>query len=296
MTDLFIGSWYRASVSDLSADKIVSSGYKYLIFGSQRTNGIELYDLQGNKFIPLLTPKDKETRYIMPVVGDSGKGFCIKQDSIFLEKRRDEIISFDLNTLQSTSTGLIIKQQYENLALSHEEERLAFVYSTSLDSPPKLGVYNIADRKIEKSFDIDRRFFEMPIIIVWKPDNKGIVLWSTMISPTPPPPTEIEIASGTSKILDENPYDYKGKYILATDRKQKAVYLKNIVTGVRKTIVKNNNTGHSFNLSRDGKYVTYGWLRGLGFETLTIVDLESQQNFQLKMDDHPSTVLGLVLW
>jgi hypothetical protein len=54
-------------------------------------------------------------------------------------------------------------------------------------------------------------------------------------------------------------------------------------------------SGHFYSISRDGRYLIYGWSRGMDRETLTIEDVETQKKYQIKLNDL-GTVLGLALW
>lgn len=84
--------------------------------------------------------------------------------------------------------------------------------------------------------------------------------------------------------------------MLAMDGKKESVYVHDLEGGERQIIVKKNATGHSFSLSPDGKFVVLGWLRGLGFETLAIIEISSNRRLDIRLKNHPSTVLGLALW
>lgn len=164
--------------------EIISSDYKFLIFGSQNSHGIELYDLKLGKFIPFLIPegdgKNVDVRYVDPVVGKSGKGFCLLEKNIF-QRRKAEVIKFDLGTLQSHPTKIILKQPYASgLALSYDEKRLALVQAASFADSPILSIYDLQEEKIEKTFAVDQRFLSDSINIVWNEDNKGIVLWDNI--------------------------------------------------------------------------------------------------------------------
>jgi len=282
--------------NDLPKKEIVSSGYKFLIFGNQNFKGLELYDFESGKFKPFLVPENNAIRYVEPVIGESGKGYCIKEENPFdLKNRKDEIITFDMKTLEKRCTRTVIRQKYANLAISSDEKRLAFIFSPTDNNIPLLGLYDTVKEKIEKAFPIDRSFFENPIKILWKPDNKSIVIWTTLANG--PPAIEFDIELGSSYKIDNFPLAYKHEYMLAMDDKKESVYLLNLESGNKETLIKKNVTGHSFSLSRDGKYFVYGWLRGIGgFEILTIMDIKTKRELQISLKKHPSTVSGLALW
>lgn len=286
----------RPLQNDLPPNDIISSGYKLLAFGSQNSDGIELYELKGGKITAFLIPKNKNVRYIKPVVGKSGKGYCIKEENTFdIGKKTDQIIAFNLNTFKHQPTKTIIRQRYAKLAISPDEAKLAFIFVSAKDSVPLLGVYNPDKDRIEKTFPVDKIFYEVPIEILWKSDNKSVVMWSTLVGG--PPAVEINTETGRSHQLDNFPLDFNGKYMLAMDGNKEGVYLQNLESEEKQIIVKKIVTEHSFILSRDGKFVIYGWLRGTGgFETLAIMDIKTKRKFQIKLENHPSTVLGLALW
>jgi len=292
VASFIFNAWCEANINTLPVDEIVASGHKYLIFGSQDTNGIELYDLKQKKFIPFLIPAKKDIIYRDPVVGTSGKGYCIRLTGIFdTASNTVDLISFDLNFLNHQPARSLQIKKYAAFALSPDEKKIALVYATSLDSPYLIGIYNIAKGKIENTFSVDSRF-ETPLGIVWKSDNKTVVIWSALMSS--PPAVEIDAKTGQSQNIDNFPLDYKGKYMLAMDGKKETIYFQDLSSGEKHIIVKKNATGHSFSISRDGKYVVLGWLRGLGAETLTVMEIKSKRRFQLKTTE--GTVLGLVLW
>ena len=284
--------------NDLPRKEVVLSGYKFLIFGNQNFKGLELYNLESGQFKSFLVPENNVIRYVEPVIGESGKGYCIKEENPFdLKNRKDEIISFDLKTLEKryTNTKTVIKQKYANLAISPDEIRLAFIFSPIDNNIPLLGIYDTVQEKIEQTFPIDRSFFENPIKILWKPDNKSIVIWTTLANGTPA--IEFDIELGRPHKIDNFPLTYEHEYMLGMDSKKESVFLLNIENGKKETLIKKNATGHSFSLSRDGKYFIYGWLQGIGgFEILTIRDIKSKRELQISLKKHPGTVSGLALW
>lgn len=283
--------WYIANVNNLLVDDIVATGHRYLVFGSQKTNGIELYDLKQQKLIHFLVPAEKDFIYSDPVIGASGKGFCMKHAKIFdPASGAIELISFDLNLLRYQTIGNLPMRKYEAFSLSPDETKLAIVYAISLDSPYLMGIYDIAAGRMEKTFSFDS--FKTSEEILWKTDNRNVVLWSTLIDG--PSAMEIDTETGKLRTLENFPLDYKGKYMIAMDSRKKSVYMQDLESGEKQVIVKDNATGHAFSLSRNGQYVIFGWLRGLGAETLTIMEAKSKRKFQLKTTE--GIVLGLALW
>jgi len=280
--------------NDLSPGELISSGYRYIVFGSQNLNGIALYDLESEKIIPFIISKDRRIRYVNPVVGKSGKGYCIKEENIFKSKmKKNEIITFDLNTLKKGTTKVIIKQEYANISISPDETKLAFIFASVENKTPLLGIFNTKTENIEKTLPVYKHFFTSPVRIVWK-SNTEIIIWSKLKEG--PPALEYDIVSGRSHMIDNFPLDYKNSLLLALDRKKESVYVQNLETGKKKVLVRNNATGHDFSLSSDGNYVLYGWLRGMGIETLTVTNIKSGEKYQIKLKKHPSTVLGLSIW
>ena len=88
---------------------ILTAGYRYLVFGSQVTNGITLYDIGNEKFLSFLEPQDKESRYLHPVIGVSGRGFCIKEKDIFdINRKNGEIVAFNLSSMTHDKTNIRI--------------------------------------------------------------------------------------------------------------------------------------------------------------------------------------------
>jgi len=281
-------------LENLTSDEIMSSGYRYLIFGSQTTNGVQLYDFRSKRFVSLLVPGNKSVRYMEPVVGKSGKGFCIKEENTFdFERKKNEIIVFDLNTLESRSIRTILKQRYSNLALSPDETKLALIFISSTNASPLLGIFNVVEESMGQTFPVDKRFIENPITILWKPDSRGVVIWDSI---TGLPAVEIDALTGHSKMVEDYPLDYKNGYMLVMGKESKNLFIHNLGTNKRHLLKIKHRTAHALTLSRDGKYLIYGWLRGKGFETLTIMEVQSGKRFQIKMDNHPSTILGLTLW
>lgn len=294
ITCLLFKAWSEDKINNLTADEIVESGHSYLIFGSQSTSGIELYDLKQKKFINFIIPTSKDTIYKDVVVGISGKGYCIGLTDIFNnDSRKIELISFDLNLQNKHSAENLPIKKYATLSLSPDENKLAIVYASSLDSPYVIGIYNVATRNIETTFPVDSRY-ETPLSIAWKSDNKTIAIWSTLINGQPA--VEIDTTTGQSHSIGNFPIEYKGNYMILMDSKKESVYSQDLSSGEKHTIVEKNATGHSFSVSKDGKYVVFGWLRGLGgAETITVMEIKSRRRLQIKTT-HTGTVLGLALW
>ena len=284
----------------LSVEELLSHGFKYLVFGSQNTDGIEIYDFKKGNFVSLLIPeqkeaKQREARYLEPIVGMSGKGFCIKEKDIFnFNKKEGQLITFDLKTFKSNSTGIRLKQIYANLAISSNEKWLASVYFNDANLLPVLGIISTNEQKIKKEFPVDKRFYDNPIVIFWTPDNNNIILWDTI---TGHPAIEIDTSSGSKSTLNNFPLDMKDNIILLENKENNNIIVMDSNSQQQKqTIIKQNSTGHSFKLSNDGQYMVFGWLSGFGFETLSVMELSSKISFNIKLKNHASTVLGLSLW
>ncbi|MGA1871984.1 MAG: hypothetical protein ACMUJM_26000 [bacterium] len=293
---IYIINKYWNTFDNILPDELISKGYKYIIFGSQRTNTIELYDLKKGSFIELLPPnKDIDSRFLEPVIGISGIGYCIKEKSRFnIKNKVGELITFSLQTLKYRRIDTVnIFNTYANLALSDNEQKLAFIFSHNLQSIPVLGILDTTDEIIKENISIDKRFLKNPIQLIWKPDNKNIVIWDTLSGL---PAVEINTFTGESKIIDYYPFDYyKDQYILVSGAHKENICLFDLKQNKKHRIC---YAGHTMKFSRDGKYFVSGRGRGIGsFETLEIIDImDFKKRFQVKMDDHPSTSLGLDIW
>lgn len=283
----------KDDLEELPSKEILANGYKYFVFGSSNSEGIEIYDIRNNKFDDLLIPEQKGISYSDPVVGRSGKGYCIKEKDIFdLKKKEGQIITFDLNTFKSNATGIKIKQQYANLSISPDEKRLALVYLSNVKSTPVLGIINTNEQKIEKELPIDQHFFDNPLVIFWKPDNNYVILWDTI---TGLPAIEVDASSEEKSVLTNYPLDIKTNRILFDENK--SIKLIELDSQEKpQVIIKQNATGHLFSLSSDGRYMVFGWLSGLGFENVGVMELSSKRLFHIKLKNHPSAVIGLCLW
>ncbi len=285
----------RTLDNKLSTKEIISAGHRYIVFGSQRTGGIELFDFRDAQFHSLISTPDINIRqYMMPVVAANGKGFCIKQEHTFnAEKKTNEIIAFDLNTLENKSTGIKIKMSYANLAISHDSNKLAFVFKQYSNDKPSLGILNINKNKISRIISVDERFAEYPVKTIWKPDGQTVVIWDTI---TDQPAIEINTTNNRTKLIAEYPLDFKNDLALFMDRASKSYYLLEPQNKKQTSVDINHVTAHSFKISRDGKFLLYGWLKGKGFETLVIRKIGTDREYQIALDNHPSTVLGLDIW
>lgn len=288
-------SYYKKP--EMQRKEIVESGYQYLVYGSQNSNGIEVYDIKNDKFIPIITPEKFEVRFENPVIGRSGKGYCVRIESIEGSmKARANIVSFDIiSRTHNLIKTLMINEFNTKMALSPNEKMLSLIVSGQEDSNPVLTIIDTADMKIIHKIVIDERFYQSQVIMTWKPDNKNILLWDAF---TDLPAVEININTGAMKELGYLPLDCKDDVALvASDRMLSRVYLVNLKTGNKADIDLYYKTAHSLSLSSDAKYLIYGWLRGIGgFESLVVRDIQSQKEFQLKLKNHPSTVMGLSLW
>ena len=152
-----------------------------------------------------------------------------------------------------------------------------------------LGIYDISQGLIEKQITIEYRFATDSEDILWKPDNEHIEIRDRS-SKLP----AVEINYKTEKYrneLPEYPRYYNGDFIIFEDADGK-IYFVNQKKNIRYKI----KAGHSYSLSRDNRYLVYGWARGMDRETLTIMDIETQKKYQIKFKNHPGTVLGLALW
>ena len=86
--------------NNLTSQEIISYGFKYMVFGSQNTNGIDLYDIKNEKFIRFIIPENKKIRYILPVINKSGRGYCIRKDETDINHIKDAIVAIDVNHLK----------------------------------------------------------------------------------------------------------------------------------------------------------------------------------------------------
>lgn len=283
----------------LRSSDIVQSGYRYLVFGNQNTDGIELYDIKNGQFNPFLVgDKTKLVRYINPVIGKSGKGFCVRTEWMpGTTKAKVELVSIDITARTHANLPIATKDSFSNeLALSSDEKLLAVILNKTPDAEPRLGIIDVTRHKMIATFVIDKRFAENRTKLMWKQDNKTIVLWDI---DTGLAGVEINAITGTTNPLDIYPLDFKSNFLLAYETsKQEYLYLLDTVSGVKKSVGNEHRTAHSFSLSSDGKYLIYGWLRGFGgFENLVIRDLNSDKEMPVKMiPDHASTVIGLAIW
>lgn len=276
-------------VNNLTSQEIISSGFKYMVFGSQNSNGIDLYDIKNEKFIQFILPENKKTRYLLPVITKSGRGYCIRKDVTDINNIKDAIVAIDVNRLQYKNVDNLSMQRCYGLSISSDERKLAFIYTLAKQGTPMIGIYDISQGLIEKHIAIEYRFGTDAEDIIWKPDNEHIVIRDRA---SKLPAVEINYKTEAyRKILPEYPRYYKGNFIIFEDADGKTYFVDQ-----KKNIRYKIKTGHSYSLSRDNRYLVYGWARGMDRETLTIMDIETQKKYEIKLNDHPGTVLGLALW
>lgn len=275
--------------NNLTPKEIVNSGYTYLIFGSQKNNGIELFDLRKEKLIPFIIPEKNNIKYKLPVVAKTGKGFCIRKDETDINNIKDAIVNFDVNLLQYKIVESLSMQRCYSLSISSDERKLAFIYTLVKQGTPMIGIFDVSQGLIKKNITIEYRFGTDTTDIIWEPDNEHIVIRDRA---SKLPSVEINYKTGASRnILPEYPRYYKDNFSISEDTEGK-IYFADKKKNIRYKI----KAGHSYILSRDDRYLVYGWARGMDRETLTIMDIETQKKYQIKLNDHPGTVLGLALW
>jgi len=278
---------------ELEHELLVSSGYKYLVYGNQNSNGIALYDLKLRNEKQLIVPPVKEDRLVQPVIGKSGVGYCIQESFLFdYVKKQGKLIRFNLNDFQHEPVELTLKQLYANLALSPDENKLAFIYIPSSSQEPALGIFNIKNGEIEKNYRVKERYYSNPVILRWRSDNKTLVFHDTH---TGLPGMEIDTSTGDSKVIPEFYLDFYEDYSLKEDQKSREVFVEGVSGHINKIHLL-HATRYSLSFSREGKYLVYGWIRGKGSAVLTILDIKSQKFLEINLENHPGTVLGLALW
>jgi len=285
--------WFDFWSKKIKPQELISEGYHFLLYASQTNNSIELYDFESERPRILLSSKENNIEYLAPVIGNSGKCFFVKKVNRFEEgKNYSDIIQYDTKNNLHEEIGLRIINIYSKLALSPEENKIAFVLKETYESDEtKLGVYDLEKKLLVEKIDIGNRFYDNPIILTWLPDNETVQIGDTITGKSA---LEINTKTGVQKNIKEFPLYYTEKHKLI--KGDDDIYLEDLETQIKIPLNISHKTAHSFSLSKDGKYLVYGWLRGKGFETLVIKDLTSNRKFQLKMDDHPGTVLGLAMW
>lgn len=277
--------------SNLTRDELASAGFHGLVFGSQRSEGIQTYDLATGKFVEIISSRG-EGRYILPRIARTGRGVCLK------DSRYGEVINFDLNAGSYAPLKNLPRTQYHQLlALSHDGNSVALLFNrVDGEFTPILGVYDLTSGQLAKTYELGDYLKETPASVLWAPDDKSLmIVWRAY---TKIPTVRVEISSGRSVELPYHIEAFKGDGRALIRGEKSQLFMLDQGTGAMEAIdaVSEVNTSHDFSFSQDGKYLSYGWLRGKGFETLCVIELSSGRRFQLNLDDHPGTVLGLALW
>lgn len=277
--------------------ELVANGYKYILFGSQRTNGIEVYDLGKNQFIDLLKSEDKNIRYFSPVVDNSGIGYCIEEKYPLDAKKVAKIIEFDLHNMRIVKKYADnIYNNYVNLALSSDGKRLAYITSRGFrqgQTAPYLTIFDTKKKMIVKKIAIDKRFSDNPTKLIWMPDSETVVMWHTV---TWLPAVGINIKTQQTQTI-KYPYPlafYQDKYVALIERDKTLMPAKIIDLKRNKDFLLPYGV-HTVRLSRDGKYVVSASISSNG-EIITITDTENfGKKFDVKLHNY-GTVLGMDIW
>ena len=272
----------------IAPDELINNGYKYIIFGSQDTDGIELYDLKNKTFQSFL--KRNGQRFTYPIVHNTGTVYFLRESGDGFEPDETALMVFDFkNRRLKHDKGF---PGGHNITLSPDNKRIAFIDSDST-SKPCLKIYDIENRTVEKNIPI-KNFYSN---IVWKPDNNTVVLWGTNeIKPA----YEVNIFNGKTKrlILFYYPLEYfQDKFVLLFRKEDFGTYLKDLE---KDKLYKLEFKGslHSEKFSKDGKYLVAALSRGWpSIDTLTIIDTNNpDRTLQVKVDDPTSNTLGIDLW
>ena len=251
----------------IDPSELLKNGYKYILFGSQRTDGIEFYNLGNKTFKPFLR-KENGQKFLGPVVGSTGRGYCLRETDNLVAQEEICLVLFDLKAdeLQQASEFCFRRGYSDIVALSFDNQRIAFTYYDN-NSKSCLGIYNLNTSKLEKSILIENRFLENPVRLVWKPNNNSVVLWQRTSNKLA---DEINVLTGEITPISYYPLDYfQDKFVLIANQKNRGIYLKDLERNIQYKLKEN---WHTIKFSRDGKYLVAGRLRGKGFETLAVID------------------------
>lgn len=284
-------------------EQLVVTGYKYIVFGSQRTNGIELYDFNKNSFIDFISSKDNKVRYLSPVVGRTGVGYCIEEKNTFEGERRTiKLMSFDLRTMkyQRIETEEI-NNAYPLLALSSDGQKIAYISSPNYKQADTayLAIFDTATKRITKKVAVDKGYLEYPTKIVWLPDNISIAIWTWHPAEEVNTITEkIRPITDEFKILSKHPYPIafcQDKYIAVLDRDEKTMPTLIIDVNSNKEHFLENSV-HNVIFTYDGKYIISGIKSDLVGEFIRITTSEDfSRKYDIKLHES-GTILGLSIW
>jgi len=283
------GCTAKENSNPITSAELIKNGYKYIIFSSQ--NSLELYDLEKNTFQAFL--KKNGQRFSVPVVTHTGKGYCFHEPDITAESVKTYLIIFDLKTKRFKQGDELNISWRGQIVASPDNQRIAFTCRDN-NSIPSVRIYNVITDKLEKHIPIEDRFSQAAKL-VWKPDNKSIVLWETAEIRDA---LEIDITTGKTRpvyFYDFYPLGYfQNKFELAYSRAKYTIYLNDLEKNVQYEL---KGSWPSIKFSRDGKYLIAGRWKGKGVESLAIIDTGNLKRvLQIKPKNHPHSAFGIDLW
>ena len=264
--------------NQLTSTELIKDGYDGVIFGNQNTKGISIYEFNNENLRDIIVG-GPDVEYAYPVyIGD--KFYCIrkiKENGIFF----NDVIQSDLSgkfiKIKSTTSSNIY-----SIGLSCDGSKIAMLILSQ--NKKNIRIIDLTNNSIIVDYEVDDGYSDITKLVWDCSDNIFIIDKSISCN-------VFNLSQKTINKADRFPiYCNSNSCITAYDEG----YLIGENNVKSKIITITNKTTHSPSLSNDGKFLIYGWLRGVGFETFSINEITSGRSLNIKLK-HSGTALGLQL-